>query len=212
MKNKKILVFSPHADDVEIAMGGTIAKLSRDNEIVLVTCILPTENRAGDKDQQMIDNRGIEQAKSARILGAKLHLMNLDVYKFAYNREYVKLFDQLILAHEPDVVFSCWEHDTHQDHQTLAKILYSALRKNDISYYMYESTNLPGGLGGNQFAPQVFVDISGDPLKKKIESLKQYQTYIGNAIESIIARSKYKGGIIGVDHAESFQVIKQLEL
>ena len=212
MKNKKILVFSPHADDVEIAMGGTIAKLSRDNEIVLVTCILPTENRAGDKDQQMIDHRGIEQAKSARILGAKLHLMNLDVYKFAYNREYVKLFDQLILAHEPDVVFSCWEHDTHQDHQTLAKILYSALRKNDISYYMYESTNLPGGLGGNQFAPQVFVDISGDPLKKKIESLKQYQTYIGNAIESIIARAKYKGGIIGVDHAESFQVIKQLEL
>ena len=212
MKNKKILVFSPHADDVEIAMGGTIAKLSRDNEIVLVTCILPTENRAGDKDQQMIDHRGTEQAKSARILGAKLHLMNLDVYKFAYNREYVKLFDQLILAHEPDVVFSCWEHDTHQDHQTLAKILYSALRKNDISYYMYESTNLPGGLGGNQFAPQVFVDISGDPLKKKIESLKQYQTYIGNAIESIIARSKYKGGIIGVDHAESFQVIKQLEL
>jgi LmbE family N-acetylglucosaminyl deacetylase len=212
MKNKKILVFSPHADDVEIAMGGTIAKLSQDNEIVLVTCILPTENRAGDKDQQMIDNRGTEQAKSAEILGAELHLMNLDAYKFAYNREYVKLFDQLIVSHDPDVVFSCWEHDTHQDHQTLAKILYSALRKNNISYYMYESTNLPGGLGGNQFAPQVFVDISGDPLKKKIEALKQYQTYIGNAIESIIARSKYKGGIIGVDHAESFQVIKQLEL
>ena len=169
MKNKKILVFSPHADDVEIAMGGTIAKLSEDNaDITLVTCILPTENRSGEKDQQMIDNRGIEQAKSAGILGAKLHLMNLDGYKFTYSREYVKLFDQLIHSHQPDVVFSCWEHDTHQDHQTLAKILYSALRKNDISYYMYESTNLGGGVGSNQFAPQVFVDISGDPLKKKI--------------------------------------------
>ena len=212
MKNKKILVFSPHADDVEIAMGGTIAKLAKDNQIVLVTCILPTENRAGEKDQQMIDNRGVEQARSAGILGAQLHLLDLDGYDFTYNRKYVKLFDQLISAHEPDAVFSCWEHDTHQDHQTLAKILYSALRKNNISYYMYESTNLPGGLGGNQFAPQVFVDISGEPLQKKIEALKQYQTYIGNAIESIIARSKYKGGIIGVDHAESFQVIKQLEL
>jgi len=213
MKNKKILVFSPHADDVEMAMGGTIAKLSEDNaDITLVTCILPTENSSGEKDQQMIDNRGIEQAKSAGILGAKLHLMNLDGYNFTYNREYVKLFDQLISAHEPDVVFSCWEHDTHQDHQTLAKILYSALRKNDISYYMYESTNLGGGVGSNQFAPQVFVDISGDPLKKKIEALKQYQAYIGNVTESIVARSKYRGGIIGVDHAESFQVIKQLEL
>ena len=212
MKNKKILVFSPHADDVEIAMGGTIAKLSKDNQVVLVTCIMPTENRAGKKDQQMIDNRGIEQAKSAGILGAQLHLIDIDAYKFAYTREYVKLFDQLIQSHEPDVVFSCWEHDTHQDHQTLAKILYSALRKNDISYYMYESTNLGGGVGSNQFAPQVFVDISGDPLKKKIEALKQYQAYIGNVTESIVARSKYRGGIIGVDHAESFQVIKQLEL
>ena len=213
MKNKKILVFSPHADDVEIAMGGTIAKLSEDNaDITLVTCILPTENSSGEKDQQMIDNRGIEQAKSAGILGAKLHLMNLDGYNFIYNREYVKLFDQLISAHEPDVVFSCWEHDTHQDHQTLAKILYSALRKNNISYYMYESTNLGGGIGSNQFAPQVFIDISGEPLQKKIEALKQYKTYIGNVTESIIARSKYRGGIIGVDHAESFQVIKQLEL
>ena len=212
MKNKKILVFSPHADDVEIAMGGTIAKLSKDNQVVLVTCIMPTENRAGKKDQQMIDNRGIEQAKAAGILGVQLHLMDIDTYNFTYNREYVKLFDQLIYAHEPDVVFSCWEHDTHQDHQTLAKILYSALRKNNISYYMYESTNLGGGVGSNQFAPQVFVDISGNPLQKKIEALKQYQAYIGNVTESIVARSKYRGGIIGVDHAESFQVIKQLEL
>ena len=212
MKNKKILVFSPHADDVEIAMGGTIAKLSKHNDITLVTCILPTEDRAGNHDQQMIDNRGIEQAKSAGILGAQLHLVDIDAYNFTYNREYVKLFDQLIVSHEPDIVFSCWEHDTHQDHQTLAKILYSALRKNNISYYMYESTNLGGGVGSNQFAPQVFIDISGEPLQKKIEALKQYKTYIGNVTESIIARSKYRGGIIGVDHAESFQVIKQLEL
>ena len=212
MKNKKILVFSPHADDVEIAMGGTIAKLSKHNDITLVTCILPTEDRAGNHDQQMIDNRGIEQAKSAGILGAQLHLIDIDAYNFTYNREYVKLFDQLIVSHEPDVVFSCWEHDTHQDHQTLAKILYSALRKNNISYYMYESTNLGGGVGSNQFAPQVFIDISGEPLQKKIEALKQYKTYIGNVTESIIARSKYRVGIIGVDHAESFQVIKQLEL
>ena len=77
---------------------------------------------------------------------------------------------------------------------------------------MYESTNVGGGIGSHQFAPQVFVDISGEPLQKKIESLKQYKTYIGNVTDSIIARSKYRGGIIGVDHAESFQVIKQLEL
>ena len=212
MKNKKILVFSPHADDVEIAMGGTIAKLSTDNDVTIVTCIIPEEDRQGKKDKSMIANRGIEQAKSAVILGAQLHCIDIDAYKFTYNRQYVKMFDQLIVSHEPDVVFSCWEHDTHQDHQTLAKILYSALRKNNITYYMYESTNLGGGLGGHQFNPTVFVDISGEPLDKKIKSLNQYEAYISNVIDSIVARSKYRGGIIGVDHAESFQVIKQLEL
>mgnify|MGYP000206089853 FL=1 len=212
MKNKKILVFSPHADDVEIAMGGTIAKLSTDNDVTIVTCIMPEEDRQGKKDKSMIANRGIEQAKSAVILGAQLHCIDIDAYKFTYNRQYVKMFDQLIVSHEPDVVFSCWEHDTHQDHQTLAKILYSALRKNNISYYMYESTNLGGGLGGHQFNPTVFVDISGLPFEKKVKALAQYKSYIGDVTESIIARSKYKGGIIGVDHAESFQVIKQLEL
>ena len=32
MNKKKIIVFSPHADDAEIAMGGTIAKLSKKNK------------------------------------------------------------------------------------------------------------------------------------------------------------------------------------
>jgi len=36
-------------------------------------------------------------------------LIDIDAYKFAYTREYVKMFDQLIRSHEPDVVFGCWE-------------------------------------------------------------------------------------------------------
>lgn len=84
MKNKKILVFSPHADDVEIAMGGTMAKLAKNNDVTLVTCILPTEDRQGNHDQQMIDNRGIEQAKAAGILGVQLHLMDIDTYNFTF--------------------------------------------------------------------------------------------------------------------------------
>ena len=43
MKKKKIVVFSPHADDAEIAMGGTIAKLSKDNKVTIVTAIIPIE-------------------------------------------------------------------------------------------------------------------------------------------------------------------------
>jgi len=40
-----ILALSPHADDVEISMGGTIAKLvSEGHNVTIITAILPKEN------------------------------------------------------------------------------------------------------------------------------------------------------------------------
>ena len=70
MDNKKILVFSPHADDVELSMGGTIAKLSKTNDVTIITCIVPEEGIDGHKDKFMFDNRANEQTEAAKILGA----------------------------------------------------------------------------------------------------------------------------------------------
>ena len=45
MKKKlNILALSPHADDVEIAMGGTIAKyVDEGHSVTIITAILPKE-------------------------------------------------------------------------------------------------------------------------------------------------------------------------
>ena len=166
MKNKKILVFAPHADDAEIAMGGTIAKLAKNNKVTIVTAIIPIENILGKKNGYMIKNRLNEQMKSAKILGAKLEVMNIDQYEFKFDRKFVKMFDKILKKYNPNIVFSCWEHDTHQDHKSLSKIIFSVLRKNDISLYIYEAM-LPGGLNSHNFSPQLFVDVS-DQIKKKL--------------------------------------------
>ena len=96
MKKKKIVVFSPHADDAEIAMGGTIAKLSKDNKVTIVTAIIPIENIQGEKNQYMVDNRLNEQKKSAKILGANLIVLNINQYEFSYHRKYIQIIDKLI--------------------------------------------------------------------------------------------------------------------
>ena len=215
MKKKKIVVFSPHADDAEIAMGGTIAKLSKDNKVTIVTAIIPIENIQGEKNQYMVDNRLNEQKKSAKILGANLIVLNINQYEFSYHRKYIQIIDKLIFKLKPDIVFSCWEHDTHQDHQTLSKIIYSALRKNNISLYLYEAM-LPGGINSNVFNPTLYLDISKQ-IKKKINSLNKYKSVFknknntySNYYDSIIARAKFRGGCIGVKYAEAFQAIKQI--
>ena len=115
------------------------------------------------------------------------------------------------------MIFCCWEHDTHQDHKALAQILFSVLRKNDKSLYAYEAM-LPGGINTNSFTPQLFVNIS-DQINLKIRALKQFKSVFqnknntySNYFDSIIARAKYRGGTIGVRYAESFQIIKQIDL
>tara|TARA_Y100001970_G_scaffold157570_1_gene192764 strand:- start:3286 stop:3945 length:660 start_codon:yes stop_codon:yes gene_type:complete len=215
MKKKKIIVFAPHADDAEIAMGGTISRLSKNNKVTIVTAIIPNENVRGKKNQYMINNRLKEQKKSAKILGANLVVLNINQYEFGYFRKFIQIIDNVIFNLKPDIVFSCWEHDTHQDHQALSKIIYSALRKNNISLYLYEAM-LPGGINSNVFNPTLFIDISKQ-IKKKIASLKQYKSVFKNKnntysryYDSIIARAKFRGGCIGVEYAEAFQVIKQI--
>ena len=215
MKKKKIIVFAPHADDAEIAMGGTISKLSKDNKVTIVTAIIPTENIRGKKNQYMVNNRLKEQKKSAKILGANLVVLNINQYEFGYHRKFIQIIDKVIFNLKPDIVFSCWEHDTHQDHQALSKIVYSALRKNNISLYLYEAM-LPGGINSNVFNPTLFIDISKQ-IKKKIASLKEYKSVFKNKnntyskyYDSIIARARFRGGCIGVEYAEAFQTIKQI--
>ena len=95
MKKKlNILAVSPHADDVEIAMGGTIAKyVSQNHNVTILTAVLPKENILGKIDNFMSKNRILEQKNSAKVLGAKVDVLNLDPYDLCFSRKYIKLFD-----------------------------------------------------------------------------------------------------------------------
>ena len=217
-KKKNIIALSPHADDVEIAMGGTIAKyINEGHNFTIITAILPKENMDGNIDDFMNKNRMKEQEKAAKILGANLEILNLDPYDFSVNRKYIKLFDQKILSYKPDIIFCCWEHDSHQDHKNLANILFSITRKNNISINMYEAM-LPGALNTSPFNPQYFVNIS-KYIDLKIEALKAYESVFGKEkknyskyFDSIVRGAKFRGKMIGVDYAEAFVVVKKIEL
>ena len=219
MKKKlNILAVSPHADDVEIAMGGTIAKyVSQNHNVTILTAVLPKENILGKIDNFMSKNRILEQKNSAKVLGAKVDVLNLDPYDLCFSRRYIKLFDDKIKQYKPDIIFSCWEHDTHQDHKSIANIIYSVTRKNNISLYMYEAM-LPGGLNTYSFNPQYFVNISKF-IDLKTDALKAYKSVFekkknnySNYFDSIVGRAKFRGEVIGVDYAEAFVVVKRIEI
>lgn len=200
----KILAFGAHPDDIEVGMGGTIAKHSRKkHELLCVIATIPDD----------IESRKEESEKSAKILNAKLSILGLDPDEMLFNRKLVRIFDGIIKDFAPDVVYTHWEHDSHQDHAAISNASITATRKNNCSVYMYEQT-IPGGIVPYGFKPQVFIDIS-DVIDTKIKSVLAHKSQVkknGNWWEyGIRGRAMYRGYQINVKYAEAFEVVKEIK-
>ena len=200
-----VLAFGAHPDDIETGMAGTIAKYAMMGHKVLmvVTCV-------PNKKEKRIK----EATNAAKVLGADVEILGIDPHELIFLRNIITQYDGIINNFNPDIVYTHWNKDSHQDHQSVANAVIATTRKNNCTLYMYEQT-IPGGLTPHGFMPQVFVDIS-DTFSKKIESLKAHKSQVdingGNWLDyGLTGRAMYRGYQIGVKYAEAFEVIKRIE-
>ena len=199
-----VIVFSSHPDDAEVMMGGTIAKYTQKKHnvlMVLVTVPPPREKR-------------LEEAKkAAAILGARLSILDVNPYELVFTRKLVEMFDEVIKDFPPDIIYTNWIHESHQDHVAVSEATIAAARKNTCSLYMYGQA-LPSGLTPYAFRAQAFVDIS-DTIETKIESVlahdSQVQNFSEHWIQGIRAKAAYAGFQINVKYAEAFEIVKELK-
>lgn len=199
-----ILVFGAHPDDAEVGMGGTIAKyVKKGHNVTIAVTTIPNSKEI----------RIRECKNAANVLGAKIELLNINSKKLLFDRELIKKFDELLEKYNPDIVFTHWIHDSHQDHISVANATISALRKNECSAYMYEQT-IPGGITTHGFASQMFVSID-EEIDEKLNSILEYKSQIKNNkdwwVYGIKGRAMYRGYQINSKYAEAFQVIKEIK-
>ena len=212
----KILVLSPHCDDAEIAMGGTMARfVSQGHEIKLINTLISgtdfiyPDSKPFEFSKKYYDERLANAHESAKILGIDMQFLDLDPFEFRYDRKHIELFDKLVLENNPDKIFTVWNHDSHYDHHVLSRIVSSISRKNKASVYMFENM-IPGGITPQSFNPQMYVNIS-DFAEVKKKSLRAYTSALNSkTVDSIFKRSGFRGGQIGVNHAETFEIVKEL--
>ena len=123
MESKSILVFGAHPDDLEIGMGGTIAKLSAMGyEVQPIIATLPNFVKSDTKE-----GRKTESMLSAKVMGCKSPVfLDLLPDEMVFGRKMVTLIDSLVIKYKPDSIFTQWYGDSHQDHQTLTKSVISA--------------------------------------------------------------------------------------
>ena len=206
MESKAILVFGAHPDDLEIGMGGTIAKLSsKGYDVQPIIATLPNFVKTDTKE-----GRRSESILSAKVMGCKSPIfLDLSPEEMVFGRKLVTKIDSIVSKYKPDSVFTQWYGDSHQDHQALTKSVISACRdQNNI--FMYETT-IPGGITEKSFRPQLFVNIT-ETIEIKKNALECFQSQFIRCgdiwIPAIIGICSFRGYQINSKYAEAFEVIK----
>lgn len=201
-----ILAFGSHPDDIEIGVGGTLAKISREgiHDVTGIVMTLPKDTTVRRRESEI----------AAEILGINIKLLNMKFDDLFFSRKLVKKIDDILYEYNPEIIFTHWNGDSHQDHNVLTSGVIAATRLNDCSVYMYEQT-LPGGIVPDSFNAQMYIDIS-DTINKKLKSILAHgsQQRINGELwlHGIKGRAMFRGSQINVKYAEAFQVIKRLGL
>jgi N-acetylglucosamine malate deacetylase 1 len=206
-KKLSVIAFGAHPDDLEIGMGGTLAKLARlGYDVNLVIATLPNFVKTDIKEQ-----RRIEATMSAKTLGCKSpQFLDLSPDEITIGRKFVTMIDDIINKHKPEAVFTQWIGDSHQDHQALTRAVIAASRDSN-NLFMYETT-IPGGLTENAFRPQLYIDIT-ETLEVKSNALDCFHSQKNNRcgnlwIDAVVGRCSYRGYQMNVKYAEAFEVVK----
>jgi N-acetylglucosamine malate deacetylase 1 len=214
-----ILAFGAHADDVEIGMGGTIAKLAAEGKKVAI-CDL---TEADLSSNGTIELRKKEAKHAAAILGVtertSLGLPDRGLY---LNDEYIRKISSVIRKYRPQIIFAPYFEDRHPDHGNCARLVEEAVFSAGIKKYETENNELPHRTSKVYFymingfhKPDFMINISGfinlklaslRAYKSQFESTEQsYETPLVNGyIETVESRERLFGKQVGVEFAEGF--------
>jgi LmbE family N-acetylglucosaminyl deacetylase len=156
-----VLCLGAHADDIELGCGGTILTLLAAEPALTVTWVVFSAEgpRAGEARQSA--ESFLANAEKPEIL-----LSDFRDGFFPYAGAPIKeALEELKSRISPDLVFTHYRHDLHQDHRLIAELTWNTFR--DHLILEYEIPKYDGDLG----APNVFVPLEDSICRRKVETI-----------------------------------------
>src|SRR5580765_3534487 len=117
-KKLNIVCIGAHPGDPEFGCGGTMAKYADAGHVV--TFIYLTRGEAGVPNKTFAESAALrtkEAETACKILNAKAVFAGQIDGNTVLSKEKTEDMKKLILAENPDIVFTQWPLDSHQDHQ-----------------------------------------------------------------------------------------------
>ena len=196
---KTVLAVGAHADDIELAVGGTMARLRRAGaRVVMLVVSLP-----GDAKR-----RRREAEKAAGILGCELRVLMEEGGRIEDLKSYqlVSMIDRQVRELEPAAMLTHGPTEFHRDHVLVHEACVSSQRLRYFDFFTYQPNFCrPVPVA---FHPRAYVDIS-DTIETKMRAIEAHQSQfqcrgLDTAMYRDIARMN--GRMAGVQYAEGLDI------
>jgi LmbE family N-acetylglucosaminyl deacetylase len=204
----RVLLLSPHTDDIEIGAGGTLTKLLQGKDNIFCWVVFSTCANAVPQGLPPDTLRNEFTAVASRV-----NITNYRIHSFpnmnfpACALEILRELDRVKNEFKPDLIITPSLNDFHQDHRTVAEQAVRVFKK-DASIIGYE---LPWD--NLVFQPQLIVKLTQEQMEEKWRILSLYKSqfllkrnYFSK--EFILGWARMRGGQCNAEYAEAFEVTR----
>jgi LmbE family N-acetylglucosaminyl deacetylase len=158
---KRVLCLGAHSDDIEIGCGGTLLKLARERPDLEVRWIVFS---AGGR--RTTEARGSARRFLQGVRLKKVVVKRFQTSFFPYQGQRIKqVFEQIKKSFQPDLIFTHYRDDRHQDHRVLSDLAWNTFR--DHLILEYEIPKYDGDLGN----PNFYVPLDEEVCRRKAEHI-----------------------------------------
>jgi LmbE family N-acetylglucosaminyl deacetylase len=153
----RILCLGAHSDDIEIGCGGTILTLLHRLECVEVHWVIFSAS-----PERALEGRNSADRFLAKAAGKVVTIQEFRDGFFPYQATPIKeAFESLKTEVQPDLIFTHYRDDRHQDHRLLSDLTWNTFRNHLI--LEYEIPKYDGDIG----TPNVFVPLEEAVCREK---------------------------------------------
>lgn len=157
----KILCLGAHPDDIEIGCGGTVLRIIEEAPKAQFHWAVFSGNVKRTKEARAAAETLLDGVKSREIV---VHQFRESYFPFVGAR--IKdCFEKLKQEFHPDIVFTHYRNDAHQDHCLISNLTWNTFRKSLIVEYEIPKYD------GDLVTPNLYVHLNESQVRKKIDCI-----------------------------------------
>lgn len=197
-----VLAVGAHPDDLELGVGGTLARLSRSGTRVVMAVVSIPNN---------LQTRRIEARRGAEALGCEVRLLTpnrCSRVEDLKSHELVGMMDGLVNELKPAAMFSHCLANLHLDHKLAYDACMASQRLRYFDIFCYSPTSCHAV--NIAFQPHIYIDIT-KTIDAKMTAIRHHASQFerrGLKTEHYRDASNRTGQVVGVEFAEGLEVVR----